>query len=75
MTNKPPPNTLPFYFRMLIGLAYVIMALVFFTTNLGESKLGNQKIGYAFGIACLIYGCFRMYRAVQKWDTPDKENE
>ena len=71
--NKTRKNSIPYYFRMFLGLGYLAIAAVFLTTQAGFLLLGNQNYGYAFGIACLIYGCFRMYRAAKNWDSPDRE--
>jgi hypothetical protein len=66
-------SSIPYYFRMFLGIGYLAIAAIFLSTKAGLYLLGNQNYGYAFGIACLIYGCFRMYRAVKNWDTPDRE--
>ena len=71
--NKTRKSSIPYYFRMFLGLGYLAIAAVFLTTQAGFLLLGNQNYGYAFGIACLIYGCFRMYRAAKNWDSPDRE--
>jgi hypothetical protein len=71
--NKTRKSSIPYYFRMLLGLGYLALAALFLFTRAGEYFLGNQNYGYAFGAACLVYGLFRMYRAAKNWDTPDRE--
>lgn len=71
--NKTRKSSIPYYFRMFLGLGYLAIAAVFLSTQAGYLLLGNQNYGYAFGIACLVYGCFRMYRAAKNWDSPDRE--
>jgi hypothetical protein len=58
---------------MFLGVGYLVIAFIFLTTKAGLYLLGDQRYGYAFGAACLVYGLFRMYRAVKNWDTPDRE--
>lgn len=71
--NKPRKSSIPYYFRMFLGLGYLAIAAIFLFTKAGLYLLGNQNYGYVFGAACLIYGSFRMYRAAKNWDTPDRE--
>ncbi len=71
--NNPRKSSIPYYFRMFLGLGYLAIAAIFLSTKAGLYLLGNQNYGYAFGIACLVYGCFRMYRAAKNWDSPDRE--
>jgi hypothetical protein len=71
--NNTRKSSIPYYFRMFLGIGYIAIAAIFLTTKAGFYLLGDQKYGYAFGVACLVYGCFRMYRAAKNWDTPDRE--
>jgi hypothetical protein len=71
--RTPRKSSIPYYFRMFLGIGYIAIAFIFLTTRVGEIWLGNQNYGYAFGAACLVYGSFRMYRAAKNWDTPDRE--
>ena len=71
--NNRRKSSIPYYIRMFLGLGYLAIAAIFLSTQAGFLLLGNQNYGYAFGIACAIYGCFRMYRAAKNWDTPDRE--
>ena len=71
--NNRRKSSLPYYFRMFLGVGYLAISAIFLSTKAGLYLLGDQKYGYAFGIACAIYGCFRMYRAAKNWDTPDRE--
>ena len=56
------------YFRMAIGVTYIILGIIFFSTNAGFVIFGDNKYGFMLGILCIIYGAFRVYRAQQKWD-------
>jgi putative effector of murein hydrolase len=58
-------SMLPFYLRMLIAIAYIIMGIIMLTTDAGFYMTGTKLFGTIFGIACLAYGAFRMYRARQ----------
>ncbi len=71
--NKARKSSIPYYFRMFLGLGYLAIAAIFISTKAGLYLLGNQNYGYAFGAACAVYGLFRMYRAAKNWDTPDRE--
>ncbi len=66
-------NQLPFYFRMFLALAYIVMGLIILTTPAGEYMTGRKSFGMVFGALCIIYGVFRGYRNIKKWDTLNHE--
>lgn len=67
-----PSISFGYYLRMFIGVAYIIMGLVFLMTEAGEKLVGNKMLGLAFGGLLAIYGAFRFYRNHKKWDTPSE---
>jgi uncharacterized membrane protein YebE (DUF533 family) len=58
-------NMLPFYIRVLIGLSYIAIGVIMLTTKAGFYMTNSKIFGWVFGIGCLAYGVFRMYRAQQ----------
>ena len=56
------------YIRMAIAVTYIILGIIFFSTNAGELIFGQKKYGLILGALFVIYGAFRFYRAQQKWD-------
>ena len=57
---------LPFYVRILIGLGYITIGIIMLSSAKAEKAiLDSVLIGRTFGIACLAYGLFRVYRARQ----------
>jgi hypothetical protein len=73
MQQTPRKSALSYYFKMFLGMGYIAIAIIFLTTEAGTLLIGSKGFGWAFGMACLVYGLFRMYRAVKNWDTPDRE--
>lgn len=67
-------NMLPFYFRMLIALGYMVIGIIMLTTEAGLVMTGNKSFGWVFGIGCIVYGLFRMYRARKGLDRSSIEN-
>ncbi|MBL7816062.1 MAG: hypothetical protein JNL70_13680 [Saprospiraceae bacterium] len=61
-------SMLPFYFRMLIALGYLVIGIIMLTTDAGLLMTGTKTFGWVFGFGCIAYGLFRMYRARQGWD-------
>lgn len=61
--NEERKSMLPFYIRMLVGLGYIAIGVIMFTTNAGVLMVGSKVFGWVFGVACFAYGIFRMYRA------------
>lgn len=66
-------NQLPYYFRMFLALAYVILGIFLMSTKAGEQITGKKEFGLIFGLVCIIYGLFRAYRNQKKWDKPTHE--
>ena len=66
-------SMLPFYFRVFIALGYIVIGIIMLTTKAGLMMTGNKSFGFVFGIACLGYGAFRIYRARKRWDSPNYE--
>lgn len=66
-------NQLPYYFRMFIALGYIVIGGIVLTTNAGEVLTGNRTFGFVFAFACIVYGIFRAYRNIKKWDKPSHE--
>jgi uncharacterized membrane protein YebE (DUF533 family) len=58
-------SMLPFYIRMLIGMAYIAIGVIMLTTKAGVVMTNSKVFGWVFGIGCLAYGTFRLYRARQ----------
>jgi hypothetical protein len=56
-------SMLPFYVRMLIGIAYIAIGVIMLTTKAGVVMTDSKVFGWVFGIGCLAYGGFRLYRA------------
>lgn len=56
------------YFRMAIAVTYIIMGIIFLSTNAGEILFGKKILGLLLGGLFIIYGGFRFYRAQQRWD-------
>jgi uncharacterized membrane protein HdeD (DUF308 family) len=66
-------SQMPFYFRMFLALGYIILGIVALTTPAGELMTGSKVFGMVFGILVIIYGIFRAYRNVKRWDTLNHE--
>jgi uncharacterized membrane protein len=71
MEQQPRKSAFSYYFRMLLGIGYLVIGIIFLTTDVGFKLMNNKYFGYAFGTACLVYGAFRMYRAAKNWDSPN----
>ena len=63
-------SMMPFYFRMSIAIAYIVLGMVILTTDAGFIMTGSKAFGWVFGSLCLAYGLFRIYRARKNMDTP-----
>ena len=63
-------SMLPFYFRMAIAIAYIVLGFVVLNTDAGFIMTGSKTFGYIFGSLCLAYGLFRIYRARKNMDPP-----
>lgn len=61
-------NQVPYYFKMAIAVGYIILGLMALTTGAGEALVGNKTIAIVFGLACIVYGAFRIYRNQKRWD-------
>lgn len=61
-------SMLPFYFRILIAIGYLSIGTIMLTTEAGFYMTGSKTFGWVFGIGCLAYGFFRIYRAGKGWD-------
>ncbi len=68
--DEQKKSMLPFYFRMLIAVAYIVLGMIVLTTDAGFIMTGSKAFGWVFGSLCLIYGIFRIYRARKNMDTP-----
>ncbi len=56
------------YFRMAIAVTYIILGIIFFSTDAGKIIFGKNVYGLMLGGLFIIYGGFRFYRAQRKWD-------
>ena len=67
-------SMIPFYIRMLIAAGYIVIGIIMLTSEAGYLMTGNKAFGWIFGIGCILYGLFRMYRARNGWDKSSIEN-
>jgi hypothetical protein len=67
-------SMVPFYFRMLIAIGYIAIGIIMLTSNAGYVMTGSKVFGWVFGIGCIVYGLFRMYRAGKGLDKSATEN-
>ena len=72
--SEQQKSMLPFYFRMLIAIGYMVIGVIMFTTDAGLLMTGNKAFGWIFGFGCIAYGLFRMYRARKGMDKSSIEN-
>lgn len=66
-----------FIFRATISLGYLLLGLLFVTGKVSNLML-SEEISPYFGGALVLYGGFRLYRAIMAWRArllPPEEQE
>jgi hypothetical protein len=67
MSSREKSDRMIFLFKSLLAVLYIVMGIVIFFIK-DRPAFGSypQSVKIAFSVLCIVYGSFRLYRALQK---------